>query len=83
MRFKIFLLFLIFLSGCHNSLDTNSAPGPNQIVRLSDSEIKGLDPQKISDLSSLRVAGGGGRSEVGASPTGEVVVQACDEVAPQ
>jgi len=55
MRVLAFLGSLLLLVGCgQQALD--SAPGPDQIVRLSDSEIKGLDPQKISDLSSLRVA---------------------------
>ncbi len=56
MRFTVLFAILFLLASCADQVDTDSAPGPNQIVRLSDSEIKGLDPQKISDLSSLRVA---------------------------
>lgn len=56
MRKIALLAILIFLWACTDSQSSDSNPGPDQIVRLSDSEIKGLDPQKISDLSSLRVA---------------------------
>ncbi|MEP3224770.1 MAG: peptide ABC transporter substrate-binding protein [Parasphingorhabdus sp.] len=56
MRIIALFGFLLMLSACTGSEQSNIAPGPDQIVRLSDSEIKGLDPQKISDLSSLRVA---------------------------
>ncbi|QTD57114.1 peptide ABC transporter substrate-binding protein [Parasphingorhabdus cellanae] len=56
MRIITLLGFVLLLVGCGSDADTDSMPGPDQIVRLSDSEIKGLDPQKISDLSSLRVA---------------------------
>lgn len=40
------------LSGCE-SRERTPHPG---LVRLSDDEVKSLDPQKISDLTSLRVA---------------------------
>jgi len=56
MRLFSLLASLLLFAGCGNPDASNSAPGSTQIVRLSDSEIKGLDPQKISDLSSLRIA---------------------------
>ncbi len=56
MRFTALLALLVILTSCADGVSTDLAPKPDQIVRLSDSEIKGLDPQKISDLSSLRVA---------------------------
>ena len=56
MRVIATILAVLLLLGCGQKNDRSSAPGPEQIVRLSDSEIKGLDPQKISDLSSLRIA---------------------------
>jgi len=56
MRNFILLCTMLMLISCDRGPAINIAPGPQQIVRLSDSEIKGLDPQKISDLSSLRVA---------------------------
>lgn len=56
MRMTFFFCLLLMLTGCEQRLDENTMPGRDQIVRLSDSEIKGLDPQKISDLSSLRIA---------------------------
>jgi len=56
MRLSILLTSILLLISCSQRSDTDSTPRPDQIVRLSDSEIKGLDPQKISDLSSLRVA---------------------------
>lgn len=56
MRLFALLGFVLLLAGCERQESSDSMPGPDQIVRLSDSEIKGLDPQKISDLSSLRIA---------------------------
>ena len=56
MRLILFFMFMLGFAGCSENSRSDSEPGPDQIVRLSDSEIKGLDPQKISDLSSLRVA---------------------------
>lgn len=56
MRYFVLLCTALLLFSCERKPAVDLAPGPAQIVRLSDSEIKGLDPQKISDLSSLRVA---------------------------
>ncbi len=56
MRLLALVGLIFLLAGCGQQHNTDTMPGPDQIVRLSDSEIKGLDPQKISDLSSLRIA---------------------------
>lgn len=56
MRYLALLCTMMVLLACDRDPAIDSAPGPDQIVRLADSEIKGLDPQKVSDLSSLRVA---------------------------
>ena len=56
MRYLALLSALAILLSCASDPTIDTAPSPEQIVRLSDSEIKGLDPQKISDLSSLRIA---------------------------
>ena len=45
---------LLLLAACAPQQATQRSP--DTIVRLSDDEAKGLDPQKISDLTSLRVA---------------------------
>ncbi len=56
MRLLFLFVTMLSLVACGAREAGETVPGPDQIVRLSDSEIKGLDPQKISDLSSLRVA---------------------------
>lgn len=53
MRFIFIILFI--LAGCREA-PQNAAHDKDVITRLSDSEISGLDPQKVSDLSSLRIA---------------------------
>jgi len=47
------LIILLLLAGC-----TKPAPAPpgGQLVRIADDEAKGLDPQKLSDLATLRIA---------------------------
>lgn len=57
MRLHIFLFSIIFfLSACTENAAADIAPQPDRIVRLSDAEIRGLDPQTVSDLASTRVA---------------------------
>jgi len=48
------MLLLLILSAC-DSHGGNALP-PNRIIRLSDDEVKSLDPQKATDLASARVA---------------------------
>jgi oligopeptide transport system substrate-binding protein len=52
--FAVLALTLI-AGGCAAKQGTRQRD-PNVLVRLADDEVKGLDPQKISDLASLRVA---------------------------
>lgn len=62
MRILAFLLAMT-LVGCseysNQAADSDQATalrGGSNIIRLSDSEASGLDPQTVSDLSSLRIA---------------------------
>jgi oligopeptide transport system substrate-binding protein len=49
-------ILLIVLAACSDSNAPQLVPGPDRLVRLSDSEIRGLDSQKYSDLASMRIA---------------------------
>lgn len=54
---RVFALALcLMLWGCNGATTSDNAPGPDRIVRLADAEIRGLDPQVISDLAGTRVA---------------------------
>lgn len=54
MRPVLSLPLLLLLASCE---DRTRAPlPPDTLVRLSDDEVKSLDPQKASDLGTLRVA---------------------------
>ncbi len=48
------LLMLLALAGCGR--ERADTPPPDTLVRLLDAEVRSLDPQKASDLASLRVA---------------------------
>jgi oligopeptide transport system substrate-binding protein len=51
---RLTLLFLFLLAGCD---DRVRAPAPKDtLIRLADDEVKSLDPQKASDLGTIRVA---------------------------
>ncbi|MEO6218423.1 MAG: peptide ABC transporter substrate-binding protein [Sphingomonas sp.] len=45
-------ILALLLAGC----GSHQQAAHHGLIRLSDDEVKGLDPQKISDLTSLRVA---------------------------
>ncbi len=50
----IALILLMGLAGCSGA--SHRAASSDVLVRLADDDIKGLDPQRVSDLASLRVA---------------------------
>lgn len=54
----LFPLILMYIAVCANGCSQRDGDGlpPDRLLRLADAEAKGLDPQKYSDLVSLRVA---------------------------
>jgi oligopeptide transport system substrate-binding protein len=53
---RIASLALLFLPVACTGQGNSAQRDPSVLVRLADDEAKGLDPQKISDLASLRIA---------------------------
>ena len=51
---RLILSILLLLAACHGG--ARKPLPPDRIVRLADDEVKSLDPQKASDLATLRVA---------------------------
>src|SRR3546814_7557347 len=51
---SILLIAALLVSACSEMPRRDS--GGETLVRLSDDEVKSLDPQKVTDLTSLRVA---------------------------
>jgi oligopeptide transport system substrate-binding protein len=55
MRF-LFLLLLTLLAACGQTSGAGRTAGADTLVRLTDSDSRGLDPQMVSDLASTRIA---------------------------
>lgn len=53
---RLFLLLFCTFALLNCGTSKNDAQRDNAIIRLADAEAKGLDPQKYSDLVTLRVA---------------------------
>ncbi|MDB5688634.1 MAG: 4-phytase [Sphingomonas bacterium] len=51
----LLLALLALLVGCTQA-DRAAPPPPDRLIRIADDEAKGLDPQKLSDLATLRIA---------------------------
>src|SRR4051794_27388192 len=51
---RLLLPLLLILAACHGS--GREALPDGRIIRLADDEVKSLDPQKASDLATIRVA---------------------------
>ena len=50
---RLFISLLLVLAACHGG--TRQPPPKDLIIRLADDEVKSLDPQKASDLATIRV----------------------------
>jgi oligopeptide transport system substrate-binding protein len=49
-------LLLTLLCACSSGAQPDGAVGADTLIRLSDSDARGLDPQIVSDLASIRIA---------------------------
>jgi oligopeptide transport system substrate-binding protein len=49
-------LLLLLLSACGTGAEPSRLAGADTLVRLTDSDSRGLDPQMVSDLASTRIA---------------------------
>jgi oligopeptide transport system substrate-binding protein len=55
MRIFCLLLLLLAVTSCGDKNIRDERPG-GALIRLSDADARGLDPQMVSDLSSIRIA---------------------------
>jgi oligopeptide transport system substrate-binding protein len=53
--FRIWPFFLILLAAC-GPVRKERAREPDTIIRLTENDARGLDPQMVSDLASIRIA---------------------------
>ncbi len=56
MRTLCLLPLLLMLPSCNKDVASASGRSQNVLIRLAESEARGLDPQISSDLSSIRIA---------------------------
>jgi oligopeptide transport system substrate-binding protein len=52
----LLLLLLPLLAACASGITPDARANDGTLVRLSDSDSRGLDPQMVSDLASIRIA---------------------------
>lgn len=52
----LFIMLSFLLNSCGNNSTHSAERGQNTLIRLTESEARGLDPQTASDLSSIRIA---------------------------
>ena len=50
---RLILPLLLILAACHGG--GREAPPKDRLIRLADDEVKSLDPQKASDLATIRI----------------------------
>jgi oligopeptide transport system substrate-binding protein len=49
-------LLLFMLCACNSGVQPGAVTGTDTLIRISDSDARGLDPQMVSDLASIRIS---------------------------
>lgn len=53
---RLLIIACLMLGGCSSEQSANSYRPPSTIIRIADAEARGLDPQTVSELVSIRIA---------------------------